>query len=976
MHSRDGLETVYMGDEWKQLVRSSAAEAKKLGLEAWLYDEDRWPSGTAGGQVPAIWGDDSRCKGLTLEVCVPDKQISGDKTILALYGAQVEGMEIFSLRRLKEGERPRRGEKLLVGRLEISGKSEWFNGEAPPDNLNPQSVRHFIEATHQVYKNAAGDFFGSTIPGIFTDEPSIHDRHASFPANRGWIPWTNGFGNFFMERRGYDPLDIIPFLYFNGEKSAKIRHDYWRTITERYAESYSGEIGSWCRANGIAYTGHFLQEDKLGLSARVNGAVMPHYYYQDVPGIDILFESTGEYLTVKQCTSVAHQYGKPVVLSESYGCTGWEFSFEGQKWVGDWQYVLGVNRLVKHMALYTLKGCGKRDYPPSFNYNNGWWQYDSIIEDYFGRISSVLTEGVPVRDVAVLHPAATAWSRLGCNPYGNPVRRNERDVPAIDQYGNEFNAFLKYLSGIHYDYDLADELLIARDGKTKDQSLIIARAVYKVLILPPVDTLLMSTVSLIGEFLGKGGFLIAVRPLPFMIEGERRDDINSLFNHKNVRIADNFFQVESLLESCLKRMVSITGGDRRQDTAILYLLEDMGEAYSLFIVNNDRNAAHNVSIDWEQKKTGYIKQLNPLSGKVTPQILIDGAIRETLGPADSRLYLIEKNIPEIPAPELKPVSPEEIFYASFSPESAFKRTIPNALTLDTCCYRFNNKDESEEMEVWQAQAKIREQLGMMQISHNGLLQRYKWVDKVHPNDGEEVILIFRFTAAFPFRGTELVLEDADNFRIILNGKIIPNQSSRWFLDRGFECIPLPSLITGENRLELICNYKNNMQMEDIYIIGDFAVNQERSLIPEPSVIRTGDWTLQGYPHYAGSLIYTWHFLHTYDGKARIILKLEQFTATTILLEVNEHSYSIPWKAAAAVDITEALLSGKENRISLELAGGMRNLLGPFHTAQGKVQNTNDASFRTLGTEHIDGYNLHPYGLYAPPKLYLKPRINA
>ncbi|GHV53045.1 hypothetical protein AGMMS49579_11190 [Spirochaetia bacterium] len=67
--------------------------------------------------------------------------------------------------------------------------------------------------------------------------------------------------------------------------------------------------------------------------------------------------------------------------------------------------------------------------------------------------------------------------------------------------------------------------------------------------------------------------------------------------------------------------------------------------------------------------------------------------------------------------------------------------------------------------------------------------------------------------------------------------------------------------------------------------------------------------------------------------------------------------------------TEALLPGKENRISLELAGGMRNLLGPFHAAQGKVQNTNDASFRTLGVEHIDGYNLHPYGLYAPPKLF-------
>ena len=47
-------------------------------------------------------------------------------------------------------------------------------------------------------------------------------------------------------------------------------------------------------------TGHFLQEDKLGLSTRVSGAVMPLYEYEDIPGIDILQEKTEEYLTVKQ----------------------------------------------------------------------------------------------------------------------------------------------------------------------------------------------------------------------------------------------------------------------------------------------------------------------------------------------------------------------------------------------------------------------------------------------------------------------------------------------------------------------------------------------------------------------------------------------------------------------------------------------------------------------------------------------------
>ena len=51
MHSRTGLVTEYLGEEWFDLINACADESERLGLEAWLYDEDRWPSGTAGGMV-------------------------------------------------------------------------------------------------------------------------------------------------------------------------------------------------------------------------------------------------------------------------------------------------------------------------------------------------------------------------------------------------------------------------------------------------------------------------------------------------------------------------------------------------------------------------------------------------------------------------------------------------------------------------------------------------------------------------------------------------------------------------------------------------------------------------------------------------------------------------------------------------------------------------------------------------------------
>ena len=51
MHSRVGLATPYLSNEWFDCIRVCCEEAEKLGMKAWLYDEDRWPSGAAGGLV-------------------------------------------------------------------------------------------------------------------------------------------------------------------------------------------------------------------------------------------------------------------------------------------------------------------------------------------------------------------------------------------------------------------------------------------------------------------------------------------------------------------------------------------------------------------------------------------------------------------------------------------------------------------------------------------------------------------------------------------------------------------------------------------------------------------------------------------------------------------------------------------------------------------------------------------------------------
>ena len=51
MHSRSGMAMPYLQKEFMDLVRFCTDKAKSENMLAYLYDEDRWPSGSAGGIV-------------------------------------------------------------------------------------------------------------------------------------------------------------------------------------------------------------------------------------------------------------------------------------------------------------------------------------------------------------------------------------------------------------------------------------------------------------------------------------------------------------------------------------------------------------------------------------------------------------------------------------------------------------------------------------------------------------------------------------------------------------------------------------------------------------------------------------------------------------------------------------------------------------------------------------------------------------
>ena len=49
MHVRSGMDQTYLSPDFFDSIRTCVEEARRKGMLAWLYDEDRWPSGAVGG---------------------------------------------------------------------------------------------------------------------------------------------------------------------------------------------------------------------------------------------------------------------------------------------------------------------------------------------------------------------------------------------------------------------------------------------------------------------------------------------------------------------------------------------------------------------------------------------------------------------------------------------------------------------------------------------------------------------------------------------------------------------------------------------------------------------------------------------------------------------------------------------------------------------------------------------------------------
>ena len=251
MHSRVGLDTPYLGKDWFDCVKACVAEAKKLGLLAYLYDEDRWPSGAAGGIVTKDDAFKSRwCEAQFFSSAAEaEKKVRGEP--LAWYSAVVSGsfekknLTVKSPRRLKSPEdfRQEKGRKLLCFAIRLMDGHNWFNGGTYLDMLNPDAVRKFIKTTHEAYAARIGDEFGKTVPAIFSDEPMFFWT----PLSSVIVPWTDRLPDEFLAAYGVDVYGFLPEIFFPSVRKKSLRRmQFLNLATGMFCRAFAKTIGMWC----------------------------------------------------------------------------------------------------------------------------------------------------------------------------------------------------------------------------------------------------------------------------------------------------------------------------------------------------------------------------------------------------------------------------------------------------------------------------------------------------------------------------------------------------------------------------------------------------------------------------------------------------------------------------------------------------------------------------------------------------------
>lgn len=888
MHARAGMTLEYLGASWLHACRIAIEEAKEQGLKAWLYDENGWPSGFAGGLVPAL-GEDYTAKHLYF---IYRKPVSSDGKVLAAY----RRTEDNTYCRVAESDATEADMYCCMGQLK--GYADLLNGKA---------MDAFIHFTHERYEKEFGEYFGNVIPGIFTDEPQLV----------GKFPYTFAYPEEFRQAYGYDFFDKAWMLCVDGVDYAEFKYQAAKLIAELLRRNFTNKIQTWCKEHHIIFTGHFSNEDGLCDQTNANYNLMLQYAHMERPGIDFLGRRLTSPVLVKQISDAAYLADKKIITSESFGCSGWDVTFNDLLWISDWQAAFGINSIVTHLSAYSMKGRRKRDYPAFFSYQEPWWEIFKEVSDRIVKVNTFMSEGRRDIKTLVIYPITSMWCMLaGKNRYSDESR-------AIS---NQFRLLIENLLDLQKDFLVLTEeefLKFQCNGANLSRGDICSQTV----IVPDSLSLNQETYERLKEFADHEGKVVFINRRPILCEGKKMakaEEVKAQVIDNRRGLLEKYFLATGQEED-----IQIIDGFYGQPAHGLIVSKRILEKECRVMVMNPSRC--------DTKKV-YVKFPQTL-GKSTHYPLI-------LEPTESRCLVIRDG-------KLFTSKGQELIFSE--PTSTQKLVPTDIKLLSPNAYTINHCD--------------------VYLNQELLLQNVipaVCADEVYKNAYESgtkstVKLIYSFQTDFKKEipnNLVCVAESEGVTSIKINGVEVLHEKEDWWIDKSFSVFSIARHIkNGHNEVSIEFDiirpkeleeqgdfegYRNRffypIEPEDVYIRGDFDVKAQGEIVDniedchvhgkfvltDMMAKQSGELTKQNLWFYRGNVRYMFEFK---TSRERKVLHMRNMEGTAAKIIVNGKQAGVVCRAPYQLDISE-YTTRSQNTLEIVLYGSNRNLLGPHHHISG------------------------------------------
>lgn len=966
MHPRSGLDVPYLSDEFMDLVKACAEKAKSEGMFAYLYDEDRYASGFAGGF--ATKNPENRSKFLLMtkkRLNAVDKETgikTGKPYLVRCFDVTTEDNARLIRYRIEKTDSKR--DNLWYVYVCTDESIGWFNNQTYADLLSKKTVSDFINITYPPYEKAVGKYFGDSVTMMFSDEPHFHEIKLpamSYSDEDMHYPWTTDFDETFKDEYGYSILDKLPEIRWdNADGTRTERYRYFKHLTDRFANTFCAMCQDRCERDGLMYTGHLYSEVSLRLQSVGVGDVMRSYKYFDIPGIDIICNCI-ELSTAKQAQSAVHQYAKEGMLSEEYGVTGWDFDFRGHKFQADWQAALGVTQRALHLSWVSMKGCAKRDYPASISYQSPWYKEYGYIENHISRVNTVLTRGKPVVNIGVIHPIESMWTMLGHKDVSNIH---------IETAEKQFTDVIEGLLFNHLDFDFINEGLLPEQYKSStDKKLHVGVMAYSSVIIPQLVTMRRSTLDILKEYQKNGGEIIFIGDCPLQVDGLVSNEIYDLYKKCGTV---NSISPDLYADLYRCRTVKIQNDDGSEADNLVYSEREDGNDRYVFIAQ--RKYDTNPDIVDAQHITIYIKgsqipsHLNTVTGEEEPLAYSYKKLSSCCGceeeytvieriiySSDSLLIKLSDQAGALPKEEKAKQTVETI---DFKGAVDCKREEDNVLALDMAQWSEDGVKFEDTEEILRIDKKIRKRHDYPLASGEGA---QPWVV------GKEKITVFpilRFTFDSNIEtNVRLAFEEAEE--VYFNGEKVGIKVNGYFTDRSIHTMDLPPVKKGRNELLIKAPLGRALGLENYFLLGNFGVKlcgTEKTLIEPEERIGFGTVTNQGMPFYGGNLLYEAEFETNESGEAEITVSRYRGA----LLEVSVDDKAPQKLAFAPYKINMGHLEKGKHTIRIKCFGNRYNSFGTLHMCDYQQDWISPHEWYTEGSRWSYEYCLKDMGVISSP----------